>query len=90
MIKSITIDDNELFLFQREIIYKTNICSLYRIEMAAAFGSFHTSLKAVRAKTLPEEPSDGAKACQVRIATTKKTLYPILPSVVELPEKLST
>lgn len=51
--------------------------------------SFRASLKAVRAKTLPEEPLDGAKACQARIASTKKTLCSILPSVVELPEKLS-
>jgi len=35
-------------------------------------------------------PSDGAKACQARIAITKKTLCSILPSVVGLPEKLST
>lgn len=30
------------------------------------------SLKAIRAKTLPEEPSDGAKACQARIALNKE------------------
>lgn len=57
---------------------------------AAIYKSFRASLKVVRAKTLPEEPLDGAKACQARIASTKKTLCPILPSVVELPEKLST
>ncbi|KAL0123498.1 hypothetical protein PUN28_005780 [Cardiocondyla obscurior] len=48
--------------------------------------AFARSLKAFHAKTLPEEPSDGAKACQARIVSTKKTLCPILPSVVELPE----
>lgn len=57
--------------------------------MAAQFGSFHASFKAVRAKTLPEGPSDGAKACRkLRIVSTKKTLFPILPSVAELPKKL--
>lgn len=56
--------------------------------MAIPFGSFRAAklLKAARAKTLPEEPSDGAKACQAHIVSTKKTLCPILPSVVGLPE----
>lgn len=61
-----------------------------RGQMAAPFGSFHASLKAVRAKTLPEEPSDGAKACQKLVSLVQRRLCSrFYPRSRELPEKLS-
>lgn len=56
--------------------------------MAIPFGSFRErSFESCPCeKTLPEEPSDGAKACQAHIVSTKKTLCPILSSVAGLPE----